>query len=281
MALYTIEYHSHSHYTEEVSEGIFEFNVSPCSDESQIVIEEATKNSFMEGIFQFKNMFGFEINRIRCTDKFKEFAYTYRARVQKRKPKLPSKSLVSTQEERDEMTAPEFYIDHHLFMRKSPLTVIKIENAGKILELKDKSSIFEYLMKLNHYVHMMITYTKNVTNTNTTADEALKLQKGVCQDYAHIFIAMARQNGIPTRYVSGYLNQGKKFQGAAFMHAWVEAYLPGWGWLGLDPTNEVLVDDNYIKVSHGADYLDCSPIKGVLKSSCENKNTYQVKVTAS
>jgi transglutaminase-like putative cysteine protease len=281
MALYTIEYHSQSHYSEEVNEGIFEFNVSPCSDESQIVIEEASKNSFMEGIFQFRNMFGFEIKRIRRADKFKEFAYTYRARVQKRKPRLPHKSVVSSKEEREEMNAPEFYIDHHLFLRKSPLTSIKPDNLVKVLELKENSSVFEYLMKLNHYVHMLFTYTKNATTTQTTADEALRLQKGVCQDYAHVFIAMARLNGIPARYVSGYLNQGKKFQGAAFMHAWVEAYLPGWGWLGLDPTNEVLVDDNYIKVSHGADYLDCSPLKGVLKSSCENKNSYQVKVTAS
>jgi transglutaminase-like putative cysteine protease len=280
MALYTIEYQSQSQYSEDVLEGIFEFNVRPCSDESQILIEEATKNSFMEGIFSFKNLFGFEINRIRKADKFKEFIYTYRARVQKKKMRIPSKSIMTVKDEREAMASPEFYIDHHLFLRKSPLTTIQNENLGKVLELKDSTSIFEYLMKLNHYVHMMLAYTKNVTSTSTTADDAILLKKGVCQDYAHIFIAMARHQGIPARYVSGYLNQGKKFQGAAFMHAWVEAYLPGWGWIGLDPTNELLVDDNYIKVSHGADYLDCSPIKGVLKSSCENKNSYQVKVTA-
>ncbi|MCU0429566.1 MAG: transglutaminase family protein [Cytophagaceae bacterium] len=280
MALYTIEYQSQSQYSEEVLEGIFEFNVRPCSDDSQIIIEEASKNSFMEAIFQFKNLFGFQINRIRKADKFKEFAYTYRAKVQKKKMRLPSKSALSIAEERAELESPEFYIDHHLFLRKSPLTTLKGDNASKVLERKENTSVFEYLMKLNHYVHMMLSYTKNVTQASTTADEALSLKKGVCQDYAHIFIAMARSQGIPCRYVSGYLNQGKKFQGAAFMHAWVEAYLPGYGWLGIDPTNELLADDNYIKVSHGADYLDCSPIKGILKSSCENKNTYQVKVTA-
>ena len=118
-----------------------------------------------------------------------------------------------------------------------------------------------------------------VSQTMREANEALGLKKGVCQDYAHIFIAMARANKIPARYVSGYLNQGKKFLGASFMHAWVEAYVPQLGWVGFDPTNNLLVDENFIKVSHGADYIDCTPVKGVIRrSSGETKSSYQVRV---
>jgi len=63
------------------------------------------------------------------------------------------------------------------------------------------------------------------------------------------------------------------------MHAWTEAFIPGVGWMGFDPTNNLRVDENYIKVSHGADYTDCAPIKGVLKTKGENKTSYKVVVT--
>jgi transglutaminase-like putative cysteine protease len=114
----------------------------------------------------------------------------------------------------------------------------------------------------------------------STANDALKVKSGVCQDYTHIFISMCRYNGIPARYVSGYLNQGVNFLGNSLMHAWTEAFVPGVGWIAFDPTNNLLVDENYIKVSHGADYADCSPIKGVLKTKGENQTTYSVKVTS-
>src|SRR5690606_3359672 len=131
----------------------------------------------------------------------------------------------------------------------------------------------------NKHTNKLLSYHKNITTVATTASEALKLKKGVCQDYAHLFIAFSRANRIPVRYVSGYLNQGKKFFGSSFMHAWVEVYIPALGWVGFDPTNNLLVDENYIKVAHGADYLDCAPIKGVLKSiGQESKSDYQVKV---
>jgi transglutaminase-like putative cysteine protease len=108
--------------------------------------------------------------------------------------------------------------------------------------------------------------------------EAIDLGKGVCQDFTHLFVAIARKNRIPCRYVSGYLNQGGGVVGAAAMHAWVEAFVPGNGWHGFDPTNNLLIDKNYIKTAHGVDYSDCSPIKGVLQTSGENHTKYQVKV---
>ncbi len=194
---------------------------------------------------------------------------------------MPSGSAVSLKEELDEMNSNDFYIEHHLFLRKSSLACIENENLGKVLIYKRNIPLFDYLTQLNGYVHKTLTYQKNITTVASKANDALKLKKGVCQDFAHIFIAMARHNKIPARYVSGYLNQGKKFLGASFMHAWVEAYIPEMGWVGFDPTNNLLADENFIKVSHGADFTDCTPIKGVLRSNGgENKSSYQVKVAA-
>ncbi len=281
VAEYTIEYESNNVYTEPVVEGIFEFNVSPCHDDTQILVDTGVRSSLSESIFNYRNLFGFEISRVRANKNFKEFHFNYKAVVQKKTTNIPFASVLSIKEELDRIYSGEFYIDHHLYLIKSPLAIIGLYNEDRILQYKQNCSLFEYLSKLNTYVHKSLTYQKNVTNVHTKAGEALKLKKGVCQDYAHIFIAMARANKIPTRYVSGYLNQGKKFLGASFMHAWVEAYIPELGWTGFDPTNNLLVDENFIKVSHGADYTDCAPIKGVIRSnSGETKSSYQVKVVA-
>ncbi len=280
MSEYIIEYNSHNVYTEPVSEGIFEFKVSPCNDGSQILIHESIENSLSESIFTFNNSYNFEVNRVKTSKKFESFKFTYKAIVQKKKSRLPSGSPYSIKEEEVLLASLDFYIDHHLFLTKSPFAVILPANVSKILVYKKNISVFEYLQQLNKYVHSLLSYQKNVTDVKTTADTALKQKKGVCQDYAHIFIAMSRHNCIPCRYVSGYINQGKKFLGDAFMHAWVEAFIPGLGWVGFDPTNNLLVDDNFIKVAHGADYSDCSPIKGVIRTNGENKTSYQVKVSA-
>jgi hypothetical protein len=279
MTEYTVEYQSSNVYTEPVIEGIFEFNVSPCHDATQILADTAVRSSLSESIFNYKNLFGFEISRVKANKNFKEFNFNYKAVVQKTKTKVPFASLLTMKEELEILHSKNFYIDQHLYLIKSPLTIIGLDNENTILRFNQDSPLFDYLTKLNGYVHKSLTYQKNVTNVNTKAGEALKLKKGVCQDYAHIFIAMARANRIPARYVSGYLNQGKKFLGASFMHAWVESYIPELGWVGFDPTNNLLVDENFIKVSHGADYMDCAPIKGVLRSnSGETKSSYQVKV---
>lgn len=281
MSEYIIEYNSSNVYSETIMEGVFEFNVSPCHDFSQILVDTAVRSSLSESIFNYKNLFGFEISRVKANNNFKEFKFSYKAVVQKKKIKLPFASPLSIKEEIDRMQSNDFYIDHHLFLIKSSLACITDKNKSQILPFKNDTTVFDYLSKLNTHVNKLLSYQKNATTVATKADDALKLKKGVCQDFAHVFIGMARANKIPARYVSGYLNQGKKFLGASFMHAWVEAYVPELGWVGFDPTNNLLVDENFIKVSHGADFIDCTPIKGVLRSNGgENKSSYQVKVAA-
>lgn len=108
---------------------------------------------------------------------------------------------------------------------------------------------------LSDYCYSLLEYTPNATDIHTDASHALKLGKGVCQDYAHILIALLRLIHIPARYVVGFM------MGEGYTHAWVEAFCDG-QWIGLDPTNCRLVDETYIKLSHGRDYLDTIVCKG-------------------
>lgn len=278
MAEFDIHYQSNNIYDEPVSEAIFEFCIVPCNDHSQTLTACSIANSLDESIFTYKNGLGFEINRVRTTKSFKKFKIALSARIDKKELELPDYTSLSIAEEKKLIKSNDFFIENHLFMRKTPFTTISKSNLSKLLKFEGDKNIFNYLQELNKFIFAEIKYQKNTTDVKTTVDQVLKLKSGVCQDFTHLFIAIARCSGIPARYTSGYLNQGKKFVGAMFMHAWVEAFVPGAGWVGFDPTNNHLVDMNYIKVAHGIDYTDCSPIKGVLKTTGENKTTHQVKV---
>lgn len=124
---------------------------------------------------------------------------------------------------------------------------------------------------LMHKLHRDFAYEKGATNFLTTAEEAMALKKGVCQDYAHILIALLRMMKIPARYVVGMMT------GEGFSHAWVEMEADG-RWYGLDPTNDVLAGDNYIKISHGRDYDDCIVNKGVFTGTAAQKQDISVVV---
>jgi hypothetical protein len=278
MTEFDIHYQSINSYEESVSEAIFEFCILPCNDHSQTLIDYSVSNSLGEPSFSYKNTFGFEINRIRTTKEFSEFNFVLKSRIDKKNVDYPDYMFLSLQEEKDLLTSNDFFIENHLYLGKTSFTSISPEHLAELEPYQGKQHVFKFLDDLNSFIHHEIEYKKNATDVKTTADQIMTLRAGVCQDFTHLFIAIARANKIPVRYVSGYLNQGKQFIGDTLMHAWVEALVPGAGWIGFDPTNNQITDINYIKVAHGLDYNDCSPIKGVLKTTGENKTIYKVKV---
>lgn len=142
---------------------------------------------------------------------------------------------------------------------------LEIENILAAIDIADKS-IIAIAQLCNQYIFNNFTYTKGITNIETTIDEILELKKGVCQDFAHVLLQLLRTAGIPSRYVSGYIcpnESGLRGEGAT--HAWVEIYTPTQGWLGLDPTNNIWTIDNHVKLAVGRNFHDCTPIKGTFK----------------
>ncbi|MBQ6582896.1 MAG: transglutaminase family protein [Mogibacterium sp.] len=117
-------------------------------------------------------------------------------------------------------------------------------------------------LRMLHYgncVQDALRYIPESTDVQTTAEDAVRLGSGVCQDYAHVLIALLRSAGLPARYVVGLM------YGEGASHAWVEANLGGY-WYGIDPTNNLLVDGNYIKFAHGRDYGDCMISRGIFRN---------------
>ncbi len=154
--------------------------------------------------------------------------------------------------------------------------VIKIADAGFYKTV----SVFLAAQQLTEYVYKNFEYIKGITSIETTLDEIWKLKAGVCQDFAHILLAMLRILGIPARYVSGYVcpkDAGLRGEGAT--HAWVEAYIPFYGWIGLDPTNNCVVNDLHVRLAIGRNFSDCSPVRGTYKGT--SKQTLEVGVSVS
>jgi transglutaminase-like putative cysteine protease len=130
--------------------------------------------------------------------------------------------------------------------------------------LPPDGDVVQYLNGLTRHLHGFFTYRPDVTEIDTPIADFVRAGVGVCQDYTHAMLALCRMLGIPSRYVSGYLetSPGRNL-GSDASHAWVEAYLPGSGWVGFDPTNGVAVGQTYVKVGHGRDYDDVPPVKGL------------------
>lgn len=128
--------------------------------------------------------------------------------------------------------------------------------ASELPPMEDRALALE----LMHRVYEHLCYRPGSTNTRTTAAQALCQGCGVCQDYAHILLGLLRLRGIPCAYVTGLLlGQGQT-------HAWVEVWCGG-QWLALDPTNNRVVDEDYVTLGHGRDFLDCSVDRGIYHSA--------------
>ena len=169
------------------------------------------------------------------------------------------------------------------FMQSTPLTspspalTTFIEDRG----ISRGGDPLESLLRLSDTLRLGLEYVPGSTSVVSTIDHIIETGQGVCQDYAHLMLAVARFWGIPGRYISGYLYGGRsepQWEGTA-THAWVECMLPEVGWVSFDPTNEGRVDERYVRIAAGRDYQDVAPTKGVLIGGGEGTLEVSVKMS--
>lgn len=136
------------------------------------------------------------------------------------------------------------------------------------------------LIKLNRDINETFEYDQSITRVDSPIDEAIQYRRGVCQDFSHVMLALVRNMlHIPARYVSGYLyHRSDDTSVDDATHAWVEIYLPKLGWVGFDPTNNIIVDERHIRVAIGRDYRDVPPTRGVFKGDAETELSVSVHV---
>ncbi|WP_051689820.1 transglutaminase family protein [Pelobacter seleniigenes] len=149
----------------------------------------------------------------------------------------------------------------------------------------DEDEFSQALSEMAGYFYRTFSYDPDVTHVYSTPKDFFANGAGVCQDMAHALIGVLRQARIPARYVSGYifdppagLEVGESLRGSGATHAWVQAWHERFGWIGIDPTNNKLVDWQYIRTAVGRDYFDVQPIRGVFQGATEQRMTVAVQV---
>jgi transglutaminase-like putative cysteine protease len=144
------------------------------------------------------------------------------------------------------------------------------------------TSVLGLAQKFSDHIYNHFRYIRGVTNVNSTLQEVWNLRAGVCQDFAHLLLEMLRYAGIPARYVSGYIcPEDSSTRGIGATHAWVDVFLHGYGWVGIDPTNNCIADTHHVRIATGRNFNDCSPVKGTYRGTSDHGLEVIVNVAGS
>lgn len=173
----------------------------------------------------------------------------------------------------------EGYFD---FLQDSEFVSIGAEVWKEALDVLPNgvADIWQSTIAIGRHIFATFTYTPSTTTVNTRPAEVVRTRRGVCQDFAHLMLGMCRSQGIPARYVSGYFfNPDRRFGEIEASHAWVEVFLPGYGWKGFDPTHNREPDTRYIKLAVGRDYADIRPVSGTFRGRGTREMVVEVQIT--
>lgn len=286
---YSIRHVTKFRYSAHVSESLMEARMQPRSDgpqrclSFQLMVQPKTRVQF------YRDYLGNTVHHFDVPGRHKQLSIVADALVDVQPAAtLPDSLAAGAWEELDEMIAAGDYIEMLMpshFGQSTELLEQFAEELG--VESRHKArqrDPLEFVLELNALLYNKIAYVPKSTRVDSPIDHALESRQGVCQDFAHVMIGLTRRIGIPCRYVSGYLfhKAGDKTRSAeGATHAWVETLLPGVGWVGFDPTNNVLVDERHVRTSVGRDYADVPPTKGVFKGSAESQLLVSVRVAPS
>lgn len=190
-----------------------------------------------------------------------------------------SRSVVETGLEPDQEPGEELVQDFLRF--RSPVTDSEgVRELARRHGIRDRSSpeaVEQALDELTLTISREFTYDRAVTHVYTVVDDVLTLRAGVCQDFAHLFIAVARAMGVPARYVSGYIHFAGEKGVTTASHAWAEGWVPGKGWIGYDATRPVRTSQSHVRLAVGRDYTDAAPTRGIYVGSASGAMNVRVR----
>lgn len=173
-----------------------------------------------------------------------------------------------------------FLEECHIYLQDSSYIERTPEIWRQALDIQGESvDVFQTTYAIMEHIYREYRYRSGSTNVTTHANEVIANRVGVCQDFAHAMVALCRAIGIPARYASGYFFDATRdhhLRGSEASHAWVEVYIDDFGWIGLDPTNNKVIDETYMLLATGRDYRDVAPVTGTYFGA--GKSAMQVTV---
>jgi transglutaminase-like putative cysteine protease len=275
---YDIKHITVFRYEDMVEQSLNQIRLKPRSTECQRLISYNLKIAPMTMTKEYIDIWRNTIESFFIAEKHNELVIISNSIVSVQR--APYIYTIQFSDKMREIFFSQLFKEHYLaYLTTSSFTSLRDDQKREILnELPDPTlNPVQFALKLMRYLYNIIEYDAEATTVETTAEEAFDLKRGVCQDYTHIMLSVLRHVGIPARYISGYLyvGQGDDLIGETATHAWVEIMVPGVGWIGLDPTNNVEVLENHINLCVGRDFRDVSPVEGVYQGG---KQTLEVTV---
>jgi transglutaminase-like putative cysteine protease len=261
--LFTIDHETTYRYPEKVHESYTVVHLQPRSDAHQYCTKYDLTVVPRVRVFSYVDRFGNETQHFSVVPDHGVLSIVARSSVvTSRQP--PVLEVASPDSLKKEPLVEALYDFLHPSEYVEVGTALR-DLADEIGEIGD--DLTRWYVGAAHAIQAKFAYDRTATTVHTAVDECVRRRAGVCQDFAHVLIALCRYRGIPARYVSGYYYTGGDGSviGAEASHAWCEAFLPPMGWVGLDPTHDTLIDDRFVKIAIGRDYHDVSPVRGVYK----------------
>ena len=278
---YSIRHSTTFCYEPAVGESVMEVRTQPRNDVRQRCLTFALDVRPRANVMLYRDFFGNAVHHFDIPGRHKEIEVTAQAIVEVSARTDLDGAKGSNWEELDERVSEGDYWEMLVTSQFAAPTEL-LEKLKVELKLKRRGMPFALLQELNARLYELFDYVPNTTSVNSPIDDALRARCGVCQDFAHIMIALVRSLKVPCRYVSGYLFHADKVKDrspAGATHAWVEAYLGELGWVAFDPTNNLLGCERHIRVAVGRDYADVPPTRGVHRGEAESELRVSVLVT--
>jgi transglutaminase-like putative cysteine protease len=281
--LLAVRHSTRYQYDEPVRESVMEIWMQPQKRAGQRLISFELEIDPAAQLFSYADTFGNAVYHFDIPQPHRRLTITARAAVETEAPAALPDALDRGEWDRlksDFVCGENFdFLHPHGFAGPTEALRAFVDEVGlDALRIRDPLNA---VRELNVAIYEAFAYEAGVTRADSPIDDVLKARKGVCQDFAHVMIAICREWGLPARYVSGYLFTDRKAGDRSdpdATHAWVEVFLPSLRWVGFDPTNNILAGERHIACAVGRDYSDVPPSRGVYKGEADSELAVGVTV---
>ena len=279
--LCSIDHVTKFRYSAPITESVMEVRMRPRSDDRQRCLSFDLGLRPQARTSNYQDHLGNVVHHFDIPGQHTQLVITARALVETLPSEDPPASLnPSAWGALDRLVADGDYWDMLMPSHYARPTEL-LHALARELRAERRDDPLTVLREINTAIYDAFAYEPQSTRVDSPIDDALGTRKGVCQDYTHIFIALARGMRVPCRYVSGYLFHRVEYNDRSAQdatHAWVEALLPELGWVGFDPTNNLVAGERHVRVAVGRDYRDVPPTRGVFKGAADSEISVAVQV---
>ena len=282
---YSIRHLTKFLYSNAVSESMMETRMHPRSDQYQRCLTFHLSVSPRCRVFSYRDHLANQVHHFDIPGQHGQLVIVAESLVEiQPAPLIPAFLAPEAWNDLDELVREGDYWEM-LFPSEFAQPSAALDELARKFDVRRRDDPLMVLHQLSQQVYEYFEYVPKSTKVDSPIDLALSTHKGVCQDFAHIMIALVRSKlQIPCRYVSGYLYHGESDMDrsvSSATHAWIEALIPQMGWVGFDPTNWLVASDRHIRTAIGRDYADVPPTHGMFRGKTDSELTVAVRVTPS